>query len=406
MSSIDEQLANWQPPGNQISVDEELKTWKPKQVENIPRPIDYIKGLFPKPPITFAELNPFNSFIGQELEKAGSKVKTTAQNVIANVVSSAPPSFVDANMISPYQTGKAIMGTIGSLAAETSPFTPKEFSIALGSELLPPIAGSTAIGKIISEKLPNVIGNKILHTRNPVLEKELRNSAETAGKQLLESELQSGSRESLLDQSKTQIAFLENKIQKAIGNSNALIKRNDLINGLKELIAEIETTGIHQADAKAVRQIMNRFIENQPEMIPIGIANKIKRRLYEVIGDKNYINKTIPIIVTAQKAIANSIKNGMEEVVPELSVINPVYSQMLKFRDMLTHAVGMEGRNIINAFTGDITENALMRIGRNLSSLKEPLIITKTALKTQELAKKGFQTLSDLVKNNLLARGH
>lgn len=321
--------------------------------------------LLPKPPMAIGDFNPMDTLPAQALETAGTDVKSATQKVIGDTVASAPPKFIPPDLIDKYQTGKAVVGSLASAAVDGAPLTPSDAALAVGGEFL----GGAVVPKMVSEKLPNVIGNKILDTTNPLLEKEIRTGAEKAGTKLLESELDSGTRESLLNQSNVKVSQLEKQISGLVNSAQGTINKNDVVHGVEELVKELAVPGIYPGDVRRAQKVITNFLESQPDQMPIQLANSIKRQIYDMLGDKGYLTNTPSTIISAQKYLANGIKRAIEKVVPEISALNSAQGKYLNFREMLIHATAKDGKSITKALLGDAMENVYLRGARELHNL-------------------------------------
>jgi hypothetical protein len=305
--------------------------------------------------------SPFTNPISRKLTEKGEEVKQGVQNIISNSLTRPRSAYLPEEI-------PAGAATLASAATEMAPFTPAEFAGAIATEVMPVAAfAGTRV------KLAETIANKFLNTKKAILKKEIGTGSEKlASKLLKESEL-TGSRSNVLDKVSAIADDLEDEISGIIDFSSNVqgektIDRNKVVDGLYNLANKLQRSGVSGKESNQVLDVIDEFEKTIPEQIPVSRANEIKREIYRKTGDKGYLTEAPTIRVKAEKMLANSLKNGIEEVVPMVKGLNSRQGTMIQFRDSLINALAGNAKDIGKSLIGDVSERAFLAGARGITN--------------------------------------
>ena len=319
-------------------------------------------GNIPRPPVLPSELNqqaalsiasPLQSKIGLGLETAGKRVKEAASESVGNIMKSRYP-----------KTEAAIRFGI-----ESAPFTPSEFAVAAGGEMLPSLA--IPIAKKY-EKVSSAIATKYLGTDIKLLQKELRTGQEKLSEKFLKNKTLTGSREEVANQADEIVNQFEDAIQnklKTVSKEESsarfiTIKKQDIAKGFDNAIDDLKKTGFDEPDIRKIQKLKKEFLSRHGEDTTVDYWMNVKRKIYKDIGNKNYLKDNPASKIEAQMSVASKIKEMTEKVIPELKELNKKQGFYLQVRNSLNNVLAKQEKDIVGSIMGGEKEGVLLKTAR------------------------------------------
>jgi hypothetical protein len=130
------------------------------------------------------------------------------------------------------------------------------------------------------------------------------------------------------------IAPLRSKIDDLISDASsrgAMVDRNHVASALRSVLPKFE--GAPEREIDAIVRAESEFLANQPRMIPIAEAQKLKENIGRWLKDSAY-----GTITTAEKesykGLRRGLKEGIEGVSPQVKAPNAEMSKLLEARNL------------------------------------------------------------------------
>ncbi len=133
-------------------------------------------------------------------------------------------------------------------------------------------------------------------------------------------------------------------LSNAIGNSNATVSKQTVLNHLNQTKADFATQVNPLSDMAAIENVGTEFAQH-PQLpsdnIPVQLAQDLKRGTYQVLKGK--YGEAGSASTEAQKALARGLKEEIANAVPEVSPLNAELSDLIKAKNVAERRALMSG---------------------------------------------------------------
>jgi len=304
---------------------------------------------------------------------------------------------------------------------------------APGSEVLKQGLTGAAIGGAIGaagygvqqgvETLTKTLPEKLMNSVMPPTLNEMKRALNQPDYQTLSQWMvqkgMSGDYQSLLDLANTGLQKNEDALQSILQNSDATVTRSSLSKYLEPLVTKITDTPLER-DFNKIVGVLDSF----PKEVPIAEANVIKRKLYDILGEKAYwVDASLSTERDAIKALARGIKTEIENatkdsVVPGtqqnlVQAINRDLSMYGRLRDrtmsLLAKEAKKSGLSLTDLFTlgaGVASGHGLLGVAADAAEhvYNSPGVKSKIAIGLTQAGTKSISpVVSSSVRKGLLA---
>lgn len=137
---------------------------------------------------------------------------------------------------------------------------------------------------------------------------------------------------------------LDNALTAALAQAQATqnVSTIGVIRPIQEAIQKFSFRNNHAADSAAIRQELLNFFDNPHVQgalqIPVDTAQKIKRALYQEIGEDKF-GKLGAAAVEGKKAVARGLNESLGRVSPEAAAANAQMKPLINARDLAEERV-------------------------------------------------------------------
>lgn len=176
----------------------------------------------------------------------------------------------------------------------------------------------------------------------------------------------------------------------------------ELFKGFSKLEDEARLSGRPMENLNTLKQIRKSIIDANEEIRPYGFtaeeAQKLKQKIYKDLDSYYSSVKESPMSAKAQKEIARSAKEAIEEIVPEIKYLNKREGELIELQEALQKAANrITNRDLlgiglpIKVAAGGIPGGVRGAIlGLTLGLIDTPSVKSKMALVINKLKDKGI----------------
>lgn len=196
-------------------------------------------------------------------------------------------------------------------------------------------------GEILGEGLQSA-GNSLLKVPSKIMNraigmtsKEIQKGKDI-GQELVNRGL-FGTKKGLLNKAQEGLDLNEEKLQGLLKNSGP-INKDTIINELNNLKSEYSSRPLSKPEVGTVESLLSELNEPQYQNLTASDANVLKRKLYNQIGDRAYMQDVVPAKKETLQAMARGLKKSIEEVSPQTSGINNELSIYGRLKNKMTEA--------------------------------------------------------------------
>lgn len=126
----------------------------------------------------------------------------------------------------------------------------------------------------------------------------------------------------------------EETLQKLLNASDGAVPQSKVIDEIAGLKSNYEGVLDSSDELAKIDEVVKSL--DGAESIPIAEANKVKRRIYDLIQNRGYKGSNpLPVKTDIKKAQARGLKKGIEEVVPEAAGLNKELSVFGRLKDAI-----------------------------------------------------------------------
>lgn len=149
-----------------------------------------------------------------------------------------------------------------------------------------------------------------------------------------------------LEKMRAELDALDAEITQAVANSNGSVNKLAIGRLLSAELNKVRKQANPNAAIKDVRDAWVEFV-NHPllqnsNLIPVKLAQEMKRETYKALGNKAWDQQKTPS-AEAQKVIARGLKEGVAAAVPEAAPINARMSNLINASDVLEGRLATSG---------------------------------------------------------------
>lgn len=214
---------------------------------------------------------------------------------------------------------------------------------------IPKTAAITAAGEGIfrggSKLLKPMANRMMLSIMKPA--RDVTKRFPTLGIDALESGIR-GSKKGMLGKAEDLIEASMSKIDDILSSKKGTVNIKKAITELEKLKSTYLNVG-DDASVNSIDDLIGVVKSKSTGMMPLNEANLLKRDLYKVLKDSNY-GKGIGDLAAktlARKSLAHNLKEGIEEIAPEIGPENKKVQTALNVAEALRNRIGIEGRQMI-----------------------------------------------------------
>lgn len=154
------------------------------------------------------------------------------------------------------------------------------------------------------------------------------------------------------------INALQQQVSDILANHpEATVNKEKVLQAFDSVIEKTLKQGTPQDDMAIVRKAMIDFgqhplLKDSAE-IPVQLAQEIKQGIWRKLGEKSFGKGLVPDAARdSQKALGTGIRQGIEDVAPEVGPLNAKTGEFLNAMKMVEKRAGIEGnKNIIGLGT-------------------------------------------------------
>ena len=285
-------------------------------------------------------INPTKFPVISKLEELGTGVKDAARSSLSNIIQTPQiPKLGNPKLQIAAEAGRQMAGLMGDAAISAAPFTPSEFAMAIGSELLP-TALFSGMGKRAA-KLEKNIGDEFVKEAPKSRLKSIKKGEPSLGERFIRDTDLPGNTSEAFDESAKVINDFEDQIKSKLStaakDSKAIISKQDVAKGFDDVISELGESGVEGDQIEKLTKLKDEFLSKHPETANVEYWNNVKRKLYKLVGDQNYVKENHSGKVQALKAVASQIRQKIEQVVPGIKDLNAKQGLYLRVNDALAN---------------------------------------------------------------------
>lgn len=141
---------------------------------------------------------------------------------------------------------------------------------------------------------------------------------------------------------------LDDALGTAIAGSRARLVKTDVLSGLKDVLAQYRNGTLAADNLAKIREVARKFMDHPllrgSDDMSVQAAQAMKRENYKELGDRAFGMGLRPQAERdALKGITRSLKEGVEQAVPEAGAINAEMSPLINARDLARDRVLVAG---------------------------------------------------------------
>ncbi len=280
-----------------------------------------------------------NSGLTSTLENAGMNVKDVTQKSLRNAAMKPSTGMLPPSLRAPAEAARQVGTMFGEGAIQAAPFTPSEFAMAIGSELAPGVIFS-GLGKRAAKFQKN-IGDEFIKEAPKARLKAIKYGEPSLGEKFIRETKLPGNTSEAFDESAKMVNELEDqikdKLSTAAKDSKAIISKQKIAQGFDDVISELNDSGVEGKAAKELEGLKDEFLAKHPETANVEYWNGVKRKLYKLVGDQNYIKDNPSGKIQALKAVASNIRQEVQDAVPGIAGLNKKQGLYLRMQDALAN---------------------------------------------------------------------
>lgn len=134
------------------------------------------------------------------------------------------------------------------------------------------------------------------------------------------------------------IDTLDDELTKAIASSKAKLLKTDVLQGLKDVLAQYREGTQAAKNLPAIRQVAQNLMDHPlsrgSNELTVQAAQAMKRQNYKELGDTSYGSGMLGPERDALKGVTRGLRGGIETAVPETAAINAEMSPLINARDL------------------------------------------------------------------------
>lgn len=143
--------------------------------------------------------------------------------------------------------------------------------------------------------------------------------------------------------------LLGQEVRAALANSNGTVSKGTVANYLMPIYEKYLKQSNPTKDLKAIGEEAKEFVDHvllkaYGDKIPVQLAQEIKQGNYRALGDKSYGMGLKPEAERdAKKALTMGLKEGIEQVAPEVKDLNASQSSLFNAKKIIESALSSSG---------------------------------------------------------------
>lgn len=285
-------------------------------------------------------INPTKFPVISGLEDLGTGVKDAARSSLNRIIQTPKiPNLGNPKLQIGAEIARQGVGMLGDTALAAAPFTPSEFAMAIGSELLPG-ALFEGIGSRAAKFQKNV-GDEFVKEAPKSRLKAIKKGDPSLGEKFIRDTNLPGNTGEAFDESAKMVNQFEDQIKEKLStaakDSKAIISKQKVAQGFDDVISELNDSGVEGKAVKELEGLKDEFLSKHPETANVEYWNNVKRKLYKLVGDQNYIKDNPSGKIQALKAVASNIRQEIQDAVPGIGDLNKKQGLYLQMQDALAN---------------------------------------------------------------------